>query len=447
MKELLGLAEQVVDLARRAGATNSECTVAEGEEFSVNVRLGKVETLKQAASRSAGVRVLRGKRTGASYTSDFSSAGLDKMVCSALELAEITSDDPFAGMPDLKEIGSLPQDLRLFSEDLTHVQPSDRIDLATAAESAALSFDPRITNSEGGSFSSYDGTRVFANSLGFSGGYRATSCSLGCVPVARDGDRMERDYWYTSSRSLQGLEPASDVGKTAAERTVRRLGASKVRTRRVPVVFESRVARSFVNSLFEAVEGRNVYRGATFMAGMVGAVVANERVTLIDDGTIPGLFGTHPFDDEGVRTRRTPVIVQGVLRSYLLNSYSARKLGLRTTGSASRGITGNAAVGHGNFYLEAGPRSRDEIIAGIPEGFFVTELIGSGVNLATGDYSRGASGLWIENGKLAYPVAEVTVAGSVQEMLANLEPASDLEFRGSVASPTLCMGEMTVGGR
>jgi len=237
------------------------------------------------------------------------------------------------------------------------------------------------------------------------------------------------------------------VGRTAAERTVRRLGAIKAVTRKVPIIFDPRVARSFAGGLFEAIEGRAIYRDSSFLNGKLGQSIASSRTTLVDDGTMPRLFGSQPFDDEGVATRRTVVIRNGVLETYLLNTYSARKLNMRTTGNASRGITGNAGVGHGNFYLQPGKRSPEDLLRSVSNGFYVTELIGSGVNVSTGDYSRGATGLWIENGQLTYPVSEVTIAGTLQEMLAHLEPANDLEFRGSVASPTLLLGEMTVGGK
>jgi PmbA protein len=220
-----------------------------------------------------------------------------------------------------------------------------------------------------------------------------------------------------------------------------------VETQKAPVIFEARVARSLLGNIFEAIEGRAVYRQSSFLAGRLGEIVAAPGVTVIDDGTIPGLFGTQPFDDEGIPTRRTPVIEKGVLKSYLLNSYSARKLGMKTTGNASRGVTGNAGVGHGNFYLEAGSRSAAELIASVKNGFYVTDLIGSGVNIATGDYSQGAAGLWIRNGELTFAVSEVTIASTLQQMLMELEVGSDLEFRGSVAAPTLLIQEMTIGGR
>jgi PmbA protein len=259
---------------------------------------------------------------------------------------------------------------------------------------------------------------------------------------------MERDYWYSMARGFEGLEPPEQVGRMAAERALRRLNAIKVETQKVPVVFEPRTARSLLDNLYEAVHGMSIYRHESFLAGKLGERVASENVTLIDDGTIPGLFGTSPFDDEGVPSRRTVVIERGVLKSYLLNTYAARKLGMRTTGNASRGLTGNAGIGHGNFFLERGVQPPEQIIAGIPNGFYVTELMGFGVNVVTGDYSRGAAGQWIRNGELAFAVSEVTIAGNLKDMLLNLEVVgSDLEFRGSVASPTLKIGEMTVGGK
>jgi len=288
---------------------------------------------------------------------------------------------------------------------------------------------------------------VFVNSRGFTGSYRSTYCSLSAVPVAAHDGQMERDYWFTVARDFNGLESPELVGRKAAERVLRRLGAVKVETQKVPVVFEPRMSRTLLGNLFEAVQGTAIYRHASFLAGKIGEKVASESFTLIDDGTIPGLFGSQPFDDEGVPSRRTPVIEKGILKNYLLNTYTARKLELKTTGNASRGITGNAGIGHGNFFLEAGEKTPDEIIAGIRNGFYVTELIGSGVNTVTGDYSRGAVGLWIRDGELAFPVSEVTIAGTLQEMLAGVEIANDLEFRGSVSAPTLMIGEMTVAGR
>jgi PmbA protein len=446
-EDLPEIAQQAVRQALERGATDAECTISEGQEFSANVRMGEVETLKEAGSRGAGLRVLIGQRMGSSYTSDLSPEGIQKMVSSAVDLAGLTTEDPHAGLPEASELGSLSVDLKLFSDTVAGLPADQKIDAAKRAEAAALGFDSRITNSEGGSFDSNVGGRVFANSRGFLGSYRSTYCSLSAVPVAALDGQMERDYWFTVAREFKGLESPELVGRKAAERVLRRLGAVKVETQKVPIVFEPQMSRTLLGNLFEAVQGTAIYRHASFLAGKIGEKVASEKFTLIDDGTIPGLFGSQPFDDEGVPSRRTPVIENGILKNYLLNTYTARKLGMKTTGNASRGITGNAGIGHGNFFLEAGEKTPGEIIAGIKNGFYVTELIGTGVNAVTGDYSRGAVGLWIRDGELAFPVSEVTIAGTLQEMLAGVEIANDLEFRGSVSAPTLLIGEMTVAGR
>jgi PmbA protein len=446
------IAESVIRQALEKGATDAECTISEGDEFSANVRMRELETLKDAGSRGAGLRVLIGKRMGASYTSDLTPEGIRRMVTSAIDLAGLTTEDPHAGLPDLAQLGSLKGDLQLFSGETANLPTEQRIDMAMRAEAAALDFDPRIANSEGASFDSSVGGRVFANSRGFLGSYRSSYCSVSAVPVAvQNGGAeksMERDYWFTAARDYRGLESPESVGRKAAERALRRLGAVKVETQRVPVAFEPRVARSLLGNIFEAIEGRSIYRNASFLAGKLGEKVAAGSVTLIDDGTIPGLFGTSPFDDEGVPTRRTAVIERGILRSYLLNTYAASKLGMATTGNASRGITGNAGIGHGNFFLEAGTRTPNDILRELKNAFYVTELIGSGVNTVTGDYSRGAVGIWIRDGELAFPVSEVTIASTLQEMLNGVaEIGSDLEFRGSVSAPTILIGEMTVAGR
>jgi PmbA protein len=442
------LAQEIVRMALAAGATDGECTIAEGEEFSASVRLREIEKLTEAGSRAAGLRILRGKHTGSSYTSDLSREGVERLVRSAIELADITTEDPFAGLPEPEEFGSIGGDLQLYSEDVPSLDPQMKIDTAKRAEEAALSADPRIFNSEGASFDNHTGRHVFANSRGFAGEYRSSYCSLSTIPVAKDGESMERDYWHTSARGYAGLEPAEEVGRTAAKRALRRLNPVKVETQRVPIVFEPQAARSLLDNIFDAVHGTAVYRQESFLAGRLGEKVASENLTVVDDATIPGLFGTSPFDDEGVPSRRTVVIERGVLKSYLLNTYAARKLGMKTTGNASRGLTGNAGIGHGNFYAEKGVQTPEQIVAGIPNGFYVTELMGFGVNIVTGDYSRGAAGLWIRNGELAFAVSEVTIAGNLKDMLMGLEAVgSDLRFRGSIASPTLKIGEMTVGGK
>jgi PmbA protein len=445
---LLDLAQEAIRLALDAGATAAECTIAEGDEFSANVRMRELETLKEAGSRAAGLRVLIGRRVGSSYTSDLGRDGIRHMVKSALEIANISTEDPHAGLPDPSELGSIETDLKLYSDDVDKLATEYKIQQALDAEQAAFETDSRITNSEGASFDSGVSQRFFANSLGFAGSYRSSSCSLTAVPVAQQGESMERDYWYSVARSSSGLETPAEVGRLAAQRAARRLGARKITTQKAPVIFEPRTARSLIDHIFDAIDGESVYRKASFLADKLGQKIADESITIIDDATIPGLFGSAPFDDEGVPSRRTVVIERGVLRNYLLNTYTARKLGLKTTGNASRGVTGNASVGNGNFFLEKGTRTPEEIIRSMKSGLYVTELIGTGVNIVTGDYSRGAAGMWIENGEFAYPVSEVTIAANLQQMLMDIEYiGNDLEFRGSMATPTIVIREMTISGQ
>ncbi len=446
--DLRTLAQDIVSRATKAGATAAECVVREGDEFSTLVRLGQVETLKESGSKSIGVRVFFGQRAASTYSSDFSREGLDRMLNSALELAKITSEDPFGGIPEASQLGQLDGDLDLYHEDVYSLPGADRIDYARRAEKAALDFDPRIKNSEGGSFDAATGHKVLANSHGFVGEYKRSYCSVAAVPIAQSDDgAMQRDYWFSVARMLSKLESPEHVGKVAAERTLRRLGARKVKTAHVPVVFDPMVAASILEHIFEGVNGDSVYRGASFLAGKLGEKIAAENVTIIDDGTMPGGFGTSPFDGEGIPTRRTVVVERGVLNSYLLNTYTAKKLGLETTANASRGLAGTPGIGPGNYFLQAGPRTQKQLIGDIKEGLYVTEFLGHGANLVTGDYSRGASGMWISNGELVYPVEEITVAGNLKEMFMNIsEIANDLEFRGSVASPTLRIDGLTVGG-
>jgi PmbA protein len=446
--DLKDLATDIVRRAMQGGATAAECVAREGDEFSTVVRLGQVETLKESGSRAIGVRVFNGKRAASTYSSDFSREGLERMVKSALELSKITSEDPFGGIPEAGELGALSGDLDLYYADVYSLPGDERIAYARRAEKAALDYDARIKNSEGGSFDAATGHKVLANSHGFVGEYRRSYCSVAAIPIAQDANgAMQRDYWFSVARSLSRLEAAEKVGTIAAQRTLRRLGAKKAKTAKVPVVFDPMVANSILDHVFEGVNGDSVYRGASFLAGKLGEKIAGEQVTIIDDGTMPGGFGTSPFDGEGVPSRRTVVVENGVLKSYLLNTYTAKKLGLKTTGNASRGLAGTPGIGPGNYFLQAGTKTPKEIIASIPEGLYVTEFLGHGVNLVTGDYSRGASGLWISGGELTYPVEEITVAGNLKDLFFNIsEIGNDLEFRGSVASPTIRVDGLIVGG-
>ncbi|HEV2273178.1 MAG TPA: TldD/PmbA family protein [Acidobacteriaceae bacterium] len=446
--DLKQLAEDVVHHALRAGASDAEVVVREGDEFSTLVRLGQVETLKESGSRGIGLRVFAGSRTASTSTSDFSREGLAHLVSGAIDLVRVTSEDPFAGLPETGDFGQLASDLDLYYEDVYSLPTSERIAYARRAEAAALAADARIQNSDGGSFDAATGRKILANSRGFTGEYRRSYCSLSAMPIAQDEKGgMQRDYWYSSARTLARLETPESIGAEAARRALRRLHARRVPTQRAPIVFAPEIARSIVGHVFEAANGDSIYRGASFWANQLGRQVASSNITVVDDGTIPGGFGTAPFDGEGLPTRRTVILEKGVLRNYLLNTYTARKLNMQSTGNASRGLAGNPGIGGGNVFLENGSVSPQQILKKIKKGLYVTELMGFGINMVTGDYSRGASGLWIEDGEIAYAVEEVTIAGNLKEMLNNItEIANDLEFRGSVASPTLRIEGMTIAG-
>jgi PmbA protein len=446
------LAADVVERALRAGATEAEVVIREGDEFSTLVRLGQVETLKESGARGIGLRVFLGSsgsyRTANTSTSDFSEAGLAHMIAGAVDLAQVTSQDPFAGLPERDAMGQISGELYLYYEDVYSMPTAQRIEHARRAEAAALSADPRLKKSDGGSFDAATGHKIMANSRGFVGEYRRSYCSLSAMPIAEtEQGGMQRDYWFSSARTLARLDSPESIGAEAARRTLRRLNARRVATQRVPIIFAPEIARSLIGNIFEAANGDSIYRGASFWTGQLGERVASENVTVIDDGTMPGLFGTAPFDGEGLPTRRTVIVENGVLKNYLLNTYTGRKLNMPSTGNASRGLAGTPGIGAGNLFLQNGTVSPPQLLADVKAGFYVTELMGFGVNMVTGDYSRGAAGLWIENGELTFAVEEVTIAGNLKEMLNNITAiADDLQFRGAVASPTLRIDGMTIAG-
>jgi PmbA protein len=451
--DLETIAADAVALAMKSGASDAEAAVREGDEFSVNVRLGQVETLTESGSRALGLRVFLGARSASASTSDLTAEGIRQLVDGALALAQVTEEDPFAGLPETEEFGTLSGDLHLYYDDVYSLPAPERIEWARRAEAAAMSADPRITNSDGGSFDASTSRRVLANSRGFVGSYRASYAGISAAPLAVDASgQMQRDGWWSAARRLPDLESPEAVGAEAARRALRRLGARRVATQRVPIVFSAEVARSLLGSLSEAVSGDSIWRGASFLNGKLGQPIAAPSVTIVDDSTMllpsgAGGFGTSPFDGDGLPSRRNVLVRGGVLETYLLNTYAARKLGLKSTHNAARGLAGAPGIGCGNLYLELGSLTPEEIIAQVQKGLYVTGLMGFGINIVTGDYSRGAIGLWIENGQLTHAVEEVTIAGNLREMFGNITAiGNDLRFLGSVASPTLCIEGMTIAG-
>src|SRR3569833_219035 len=447
------LAADVVAQAIKAGETDAEVIVREGDEFSVNVRMGEVETLKDSGSRALGLRVYLGKRTASASTSDLTPDGIRQVVEGAMALSKVTEEDPFVGLPEPQEFGAINDALHLYYNGEYSLPGAERIELARRTEAAALAADKRITNSDGGSFDAATGFKVLANSRGFLGSYRSSYAGVSAAPLAADENgHMQRDGLWASARRMADLESPESVGAEAARRTVRRLGARRVSTQRVPIVFAPEVARSLIGSVFDAASGDSIWRHASFLAGKLGEQIGASTLNIIDDNSLllpigVGGFGTSPFDGEGLPSRRTVVLENGVLRNYMLNTYAARKLGMKSTHNASRGLAGAPGSGPGNLYLEPGTQAPQQIIAEVKAGLFVTSLMGFGTNIVTGDYSRGAAGLWIENGQLTHAVEEITIAGNLGEMLRNITAiCNDLVFRGSVASPTIRIDGMTIAG-
>jgi len=440
--------EVLVGVLQRAvakGATAADGYLIEERAFSASVRLGEIETVTHSRDARLSIRVFAGRASAAASTSDLSRASLERVVDEATSLAKVTAEDPHAGLPAPDElIGGVPDlDLEDASPSLS---PEAKIELARRCEAAALESDSRITNSEGAEYHDSRARYVYATSHGFAQGYATTRFGISVSPVAARNGEMQRDYWYSSARKRAGLDDPATVGRTAAARAVRRLGARKVKTVEVPVVFDPETAASLLRAIAGAASGPSLYRRASFLLDRLGTKIASPAVTIVDDARITGGLGSRPFDGEGLPTRRTALVREGVLESYLLDTYCARKLGLRSTHHAARDGSG-VSVSTSNLMLLPGRSTPSELIGSVERGLYVTELIGFGVNNVTGDYSRGAVGLWIENGELTYPVEEVTVAGNLLEMFQAIDGVgADLVLRDRTAAPTLRIGRMVVAG-
>jgi len=441
------LAREILMKARRKGATGGDVVMVESDSFVVTVRMREVEKISQAGEKRLGLRLFFENSSASASTSDISRQSIERLVDDTAQMARVTAQDPFNGLPFAEEVARQIPELDLIDEAARSVSVDEKIQLALETEKAALGFDSLITNSEGAEFSNSFGRVIYASSQDFSGEYLGSNFGFSIAPVASQNGSMQRDYWYTASRKFHRLETPKSVGEKAASRALRRLGARKVKTCEVPVVFDPEIAGSLLRHFSSALSGYSLYKGASFLVGKLGTQIASELLTVIDDGTIPGALGSRPFDAEGLPVRGKKVIEKGKLQSYLLDTYSGKKLGMASTGNASRSVGEPPGVAPTNFFLASGAHSPESIIRSVTYGFYVTELIGFGVNLVTGDYSRGAAGLWIENGELAYPVEEVTIAGNLKEMLHNIEMVgNDLELRGRIAAPTIKISRMTVAG-
>jgi PmbA protein len=441
------LAQWGLEQARAAGADAAEVLIASGESLSAGVRMGEVEKLKSSRERRLGVRVFVGKSSATASTAEFERKALGEFVADTVRLARLTAPDQWSGLPDPALHPRMVPELELSDPTSGIIEAGRALEIARTAERAALGADSRIKNSDGAEFDSGNYRVVFANSQGFAGEYAGTNYSLAVAPIAAENGAMQTGHWYTQNRRFDGLEEAASVGLTSAKRALRKLGARKIKTTRAPIVFDPDMAAGLLRALAGAVSGPSLYRGASFLVGRLGTEIASAGVTIIDDGTMRGGLGSKPFDGEGLPITRKSVVERGVLSTYLLDSYSARRLGLASTGNAARSVGDAPSVSPTNLYLQPGAYSPEEIIRTVKRGLYVTELIGFGINSVTGDYSRGASGMWIENGELAYPVEEITIAGNLKDMFMSIEMiGNDLAWRSSTVAPTLKISEMMIAG-
>jgi PmbA protein len=449
-KALVDLGRSVVERAIGGGANVAEAGVHSGSHLSVKVRMGEPELVEEAGSRALGLRVMVGQRVASTYTSDLSDAGQQTLIEDALELARLSESDEFAGPPDPSELSSRSQwaDLDTFDERVSQISADEALARALRGERAAFDFDPRITNSEGASFTRARGVSALVTSGGFAGSDYGTYASIVVNPVADDQDGKKRSgYHWSASRHYADLEDSHGVGEEAARRTIAQLGAKKLPTQELPVIFDKDAARSILGLFAGCVLGGSIWRRSSYLVDRVGTRVASDLVDIVDDPLLPRAPGSRAFDGEGLLSRRNVVVESGMLKTYLMDSYSARKLDLQSTGSAARSPSGGISPSSSNLILKASSQSRDELIVDTKHGLYVTGMMGFGFNAVTGDFSRGASGFLIQDGELSHPVSEVTISLNLDQLLQRIDAvADDLDQRTAIASPTFRVSSMTLAG-
>ncbi|MCF6323010.1 MAG: metalloprotease PmbA [Gammaproteobacteria bacterium] len=433
---LESVAAQVLELAKAQGATAAEAALSEESGLSVNVRLGDVETIEFNKDKGLGITVYFGQRKGTASTADFSSGALEDAVRAACSIATFTAEDPYAGLADAARMATEIPDLDLYYP--WDVSPETAIELSTECEDAARGYDERISNSEGASLSSHEGTRVYANSHGFMGGYSTSRHSMSCSVIVEDDNGMQRDYWYSVARDRHDLEAAVAIGEKTAARTLQRLGGRRIDTCKVPVLFSADVAGSLVSHLISGIRGGSLYRKSSFLLDKLDEQIFPEFVHIHERPHMKKVLGSAPYDSEGVATSARDLVRDGVLQGYVLDSYSARKLKMESTGNSG---------GVHNVLIEPGELDQAALLREMGTGLLVTELLGMGVNIVTGDYSRGAAGFWVENGVIAYPVDEITIASNLGEMFMQLQAiGSDIDHRGNIKCGSLLIDAMTIAG-
>lgn len=441
------IAQNCVEEVCARGATAADAIVIESDSHAASVRLREVENVEFCRERRLGLRCFNGRSSAIASTADLDPGSLRGFLDDVLAMASVLPEDPDAGLPEAGELATSPPDLGLADDADFDPDTEAAAALALRCEEAALDHDPRIRNSEGAAFSQSRTGIAYASSLGFSGAWRRTSSSLSVSPIASDDSGMQRDYWWDAARSKADLESAEAIGKRAAERAVRRLGARQVATTRAPVIFEAPIAGSLAGHVASAICGGSLYRGMSFLRDKLGEPIASELVTITDNGCLPGGAASKPFDAEGLPTRSATIVERGVLKNFLLDTYAGRKLGMASTGNAARSLSDAPSASPTNFHLAPGSQSLEELVSSTRRGLLVTSLSGMGVNANTGDYSRGASGLWIEDGAIAFAVEEITIAGNLLDMYRSIDAvADDIRPRSGIASPSLRISEMTIAG-
>ena len=436
INHLENIVQNLLDEANKQGASAAEAGLSQENGLSVTARLGEVETIEHHCDQGLGITVYFGQRKGSASTTDLSPESIKETVSAACSIARYTSEDEYAGLPEKELLATEFPDLDLYHP--WSVNADQAIALAIECENAARFYDKEISNSEGASVNSHQGIRVLGNSLGFLQGAASTRHSLSCSVLAQRGDSMQRDYWYSVARNAENLEPAIEIGKKAAERTLGRLGARSLSTRQCPVMYCAQTASGLLGSLIGAISGGNLYRKSSFLLDALNTQIFPDFIHITEQPYLRGALGSAVYDSEGVATRTRDIVSAGILRGYVLSTYSARKLGMHSTGNAG---------GVHNLTITPGENDYSAMLKQLDTGLLVTELMGQGVNMVTGDYSRGAAGFWVENGEIQYPVEEITIAGNLKDMYKNIVAVgNDVDYRGNIRTGSILVERMSIAG-
>ena len=433
---LKNIASDILSEAKKQGADQVETAISVGQGLSVNARLGEVETIEHHRDQGIGITVYKGKKKGSASSTKLDPAEIKEMVSAACAIAQYAEEDPFAGLPEQEQLATEFPDLSLYHP--WAISAEKAIEMAISCENAARFYDKKISNSEGASIQTFEGTRVLANSLGFNHGYPASRHSMSCSVIGELGSTMQRDYWYTVARQATDMDDAVKVGEMASERTIKRLGAKPISTRKCPIMFAAEVSGGLIGHFISAIRGGNLYRKSSFLLDSIGQQIFPSFINIYEQPLLLQAMGSAAYDSEGVATSARDVVNSGVVQGYVLSSYSARKLGMRSTANAG---------GVHNLTVKSGELDFDGMLKEMNTGLLVTELIGQGVNTMTGDYSRGAAGFWVENGVIQFPVEEITIAGNLKDIYKSIVAVgNDVDLRGNTRTGSVLISEMTVAG-